>query len=299
MYLQGKRSGTNEAAGRLKSNNSTYLRKGLFMKTKLLAGVSALVLLAVVPTIAAAQSNDGNPPPTATGSVGEDAEQAWEDIKEDTSEAYENVKATFIDDEIEPGTIVTIDERMTAAGMIGKPVENGNNERVGTVKDVILEKNGKASIVVVADGEFPGFSGKLVAFDYDSIARRNKDGDVIMPLTEDTIDNAAEFSYDPEKRSENVRVIPADGYSVEALLDGELLDERQETVAQIDNISFKNGYADQLIVAFDQVLGMSGEKAAFDYSDAKVLRKGEDELNLQLSANQTAQFEAYKKATTN
>lgn len=268
------------------------------MNTKLLTGVSALVLLTAAPAIALAQSNQ-NPPPSTTGSVSEDASRAWNNIKQDTAEAYENVKATFIDDEIEPGTVVTIDERMTAAGMIGKPIYNQNNERVGTVHDLILEKDGKASIIVVADGEFPGFSGKLAAFDYNSITRRNEDGDVIMPLTEDVIDNAMEFSYDADMRDEKVRVIPADGYSVEALLDAELLNQQQKTVAEVDNISFKNGYADQLIVAFDQVLGLGGQKAAFDYSDAKVLREGEDDYDFQLSANQSAQFEAYKKNATN
>ena len=81
-------------------------------------------------------------------------------------------------------------------------------------------------------------------------------------------------------------------------LDGDLLDERRKVVAEVDDLSFKDGHADQLVVAFDQILGLGGGMAALNYSAAKVVRDGDD-LDFQLSANQAANFEAYKKTATN
>ncbi|MCF8495708.1 MAG: hypothetical protein K9G62_03470 [Alphaproteobacteria bacterium] len=164
------------------------------------------------------------------------------------------------------------------------------------MKDIILDQNGKASMAVVADGEFPGFDGKLVAFDYNLVARQNEDGDVVMPLTEDSIEKAAEFSYERGDQSSTVRVIPNNAYSVAELLDADLVDPEKDYVAQVENISFKNGHANQLILAFDQVLGLGGERAAIGYNKAKLIRNG-DELDFQLTANQAAQFESYKKTS--
>lgn len=254
------------------------------------AGVSAENLVKPVSVEAAEQS---------TGSFSKDVESAWGDIKHDTSEAYENIKATVVGEANtdEGFKTVTIDERMTATGMIGRSVHNAKGEGIATVKDIILDRDGKASMIVVADGEFIGM-GKQAAFDYNAITRMNADGDFIMPITEAMIANAAEFSYDREDYSDNVRVVPSNGYSVAELLDGQLVDEKKETVAEIDNISLQNGTATQLIVGFDKILGLGGEKATIGFDAAEVVQDG-DGYDFQLSANQTAQFEAYKKSTTN
>lgn len=265
------------------------------MKYLNLLAVSAIALMVTYPAFA----DNANPEQKPSGKVEKDIKNAWEDVKKDASEAYENIKATFIDEnEGVEGKVITIDSRMTASGMIGKPVYNGKSERVGTLKDIILNKDGNAVMVIVADGEFPGLSGKLVAFDYGSIARQNAEGDVIMPLTEDMINKAAEFSYDQQDRNNDMRILPADGYSVAKLLDANLLDQENTSVAYVDNIFFKGGKADQLIVSFDNILGMGGEKAALNYSSAKIVGK-DDDVDFQLNAAQAAKFESHKKTFTN
>lgn len=273
------------------------------MKTKILATVSALALLAATPAFAETKVE------TKTG-VKADVENAWQDIKQDTSKAYENakagtkeayedIKAVFIDDEAgNDSSTVTINSRNTATAMLGKAVYNGKDERIGTIKDIIVDANGKAHLVVIGDGEFPGISGKLVAFDYSVIANRNPDGNVIAPLTEETIDQAAAFSYEAKDANDKTRVIPSNGFSVARLIDGDLVNEKKESVAAIDNISFKNGAASQIIIGFDKVLGMGGKHAALDFNAARLVRDGND-LDFQLSANQAAAFESYKKNATN
>lgn len=266
------------------------------MNIKILTTVSVLALMTAAPAYA---DNSNNNQPSKTNSVSEDVNHAWEDIKDDTSEAYKEIKAFFINEDrnIKP-TTVTYDERHTATGMIGRPVYNGANERVGTVKDIIVNAQGNAEMVVIADGEFPGFSGKLAVFDYSVISRQNKDGDVIAPLSEESINRAAEFSYDRNERGEKVRVIPDRGYSVSRLLAGQLLNPQGKNVAEIDNVTFRNGKASELVVGFDKILGMGGKNAAMDFDVANLVREG-DELDVRLTANQAAQFESYKKTATN
>ena len=87
------------------------------------------------------------------------------------------------------------------------------------------------------------------------------------------------------------------GYSVDSLLRGRLLNQSKEPVADIENISFKNGVANQIVVGFDKTLGFGGERAVLSYNDATVIRYG-NALDFQLSANKSNQFETYKKTLT-
>lgn len=269
------------------------------MNTKVLTTVSAIAVLVAMPALAANTSANASANTQTNTGFKADVKNAWENVKDDTAQAYENIKAVFISKE--PGrkaTAITIDSRHTATGMIGKAVYNGKNERVGTLKDIIIDANGNASLAVIADGELPGFNGKLVAFDYSVLAQQDSNGDVIAPISEESISKAAEFTYD-KTTGGNVRVIPSNSYAVSKLLDADLLNPRGEKVADIDNIFFKDGKASQLIVGFDKVLGLGGQKAALDFADAKIIRKDEADVNFQLSAEHAAQFDAYKKNATN
>lgn len=279
---------------------------------KLALTVSAIALLASVPAFASDMNENSVQQERTSGQADtpkvtkEDAKRGWENTKEKvsdkaeeisnaTKEKYREIKASLIDksDGTKFSTIV-IDPRMTADGMINSMVYNGNGERVAKVHDIILDDQGKAIMIVVSDGEFIGL-GKKAAFDYSAITRVNADGDVIMPLTEEMINNAVEFSYDKKDEGGKVRVIPNNGFSAAKLLDGKLVDQNKKTVAQIDNISFRSGKANQLIVGFDKILGMGGEKAALAYNDVKMIPDG-DGYDYQLDATQAAHFEAFKKS---
>lgn len=271
------------------------------MRVKILATASVISLMASLPTFAdtaAKAQTEINSENSTSGDIGKDAKAAWKDVKKDASEAYEEIKATLIGDEIEGNSsIVLIDSRKTASGIIGHPVYNEKHESVAKVADIILDQDGKAMMVIVSDGKFISIS-KQAAFEYSAITRVERDGDVIMPFTQKTINNAVPFSYNKSDKAKNIHVIPDNGYSVVKMLGGQLVNQKQESVATIDNISFKNGQAHQIIIGFDKIMGMGGKKAALDYTDAKLIRNGDD-LNFQLSDKRTAQFEAYKKAATN
>jgi sporulation protein YlmC with PRC-barrel domain len=272
------------------------------MHKRILVTASFIALSSNIPAIAAdvhAKSETAVETKT-TGDVKTDAKEAWKNIKEDSAEAYEKIKAVLIDeDEMTALDPVVIDSRHTASGIIGRHVYNEKKERVATVKDIIVDADGNARMLVLADSEFPGFDGKLAAFDYDIFSRQDAEGDVIAPISESNIDKAAEFSYDLEKAyGTKMRIIPQNGFSVAKLLDGQLINSKGESVAEIENISFKAGHASQLIVGFDKVMGMGGKSAVLNYDKAKLVHNGDD-LDFKLSDAHAAQFEAYKKTAAN
>jgi uncharacterized protein YrrD len=287
------------------------------MTSKLLIAVSALAIMAGTPAFAEAtvKTNaemNAETNGAANPTLKEDAGRAWDKTKEATSkaadktakaaeDAYEDIKATFIDEDKTSSDSVTINARGTAQGMIGQPVLNTSGEKIATVKDIILNKSGKAELVVLADGGFMGIGSKLAAFDYNLVSQRHSDGDVIMPISQETLDKVTPFSYEAKdaEKDAKTRVIPADGISVAELLDGQVLDTEKKSVAEIDNISFSNGEASQIIIGFDKTLGLGGEKAAVGFDNVNVVREDEDEIDVQLSAKQAANFESFKKTATN
>lgn len=269
------------------------------MKKAILTTVSVIALMGALPALAETvkTQTEINAEASTTGNIVEDSKEAWKNMKSDTSEAYDKIKATVIGKETaDENTPFMIETRKTANGMIGHHVYNEKHESVAKVTDIILDKDGKASMVVVSDGMFG--MGKKAAFDYSAITRVEKDGDVIMPITQKNIDNAPSFAYGKTKGGDKMRIIPDNGYSVSRLLRGRLLDQNKEPVADIENILFKNGMASHLIVGFDKTLGFGGDKAALSFNDATIIRRG-NALDFQLSTNKVTQFETYKKALSN
>ena len=270
------------------------------MKKTLLTTLSMVALLGAAPAIAADDHKDPSTTQKVKSNVKEgwndlkkDTSEAYGDLKENTSEAYHDIKAAVLNEDGKED-MVTISTRSTATGMIGQPIFN-DGKRVGKIHDIILDKDGTPELIVVANGDFFGL-GKLAAFQYDDMIKTNADGELVAPLTEDTIKRAAEFSYDKGEVGENVRVMSDSGYSVNQLLDGQVVDQEGETVAQIDDIHFKGKDAAHLIVAFNEILGFGGKQAALNYNAGNLVKDG-DTYNVKLSAQEAEIFNKYKKTT--
>lgn len=192
-------------------------------------------------------------------------------------------------------SVQTLDPRMTVSNILGQPVYNTKQERVGTVSDIILDRNGKAVEIVVADAEIPGFDLKTVAFDYSSVVKQDEKGAVVMRISEAMIDQARALPIGSYSQ-ESIGAPSQDRFSASELLDSDLVDPQNTPVANVDNISFEDGQAKEIIVAFDQVLGLGGKKAALEFQSAEIVQNGTD-VNFQLSAARASQFNALKDKT--
>jgi|TARA_R110000772_G_scaffold87795_4_gene182759 sporulation protein YlmC with PRC-barrel domain len=280
--------------------------KEQIMKTKILATASIVALMSAAPAYSETAKTEDNTSKEMTQEVKEGwdktkeaTKEAAEETAEATKEAYRDLKEFVFNENDDMLDIkdVQINPRTMATGIIGEPAYNSEEERVGVIQDVILDQDGKAVLVVVGDGDFFGL-GKLAAFDYDSMVRMNADGDVIMPITEGAIERATEFTYDKDSTNDKVRMIPNSGYSVEKLLDAKLVNVKGESMGDVEDITFKDGKASQLVVGVDKILGLGGEELSLPYDTAKIVQV-EDEYEYQLTEKKASLISNYKSSPTN
>jgi sporulation protein YlmC with PRC-barrel domain len=64
-------------------------------------------------------------------------------------------------------------DEVRASKMIGSTVYDVQNRKIGSVKDLVLNKNGKVDAVVLDVGSFPGMGGKYVAVPLSDINSDN------------------------------------------------------------------------------------------------------------------------------
>lgn len=188
----------------------------------------------------------------------------------------------------------TIRRSVTAEGMIDQKILTPEGRQIAEIEDIILTKDGKASKVIVSDGGLLGIGDKLAAFDYDRVITQRKDGKVIMALSQNMIDRAAEFSYDSDDYMK-ANVIPAGSISVDDLLDGEVFNHRGDKVASIENLSLDGGKADRLIVAVNKKLGMGGDLAALKFDTLNISQDSDRDVRIDLTEAQSLQLDRLAK----
>lgn len=261
---------------------------------KTIMAVSALTLLGPIPGFAAdlsASATSGSPVLPSSRPASPNGQTVL-------SKAANNIQVFFTDpnksDALDP---ILIRRDWTAHGLIGEIIMNQNNEKIASVNDIIIDKSGRPILVIVSDKGFLGIGNKLAAFDYQKVTKQDKNGNVTMALTQDMIDHAADFSYDRRDWAK-AKIIPSGSMSTNMLLSGSLYDDQGTNVAYIENIHFRSGEVSQVIVGFNQTLGMGGDLAALDFKDLKVLKK-DDRIDLSLSPKQTANFKVFEKSVSN
>ncbi|MEZ0225230.1 MAG: PRC-barrel domain-containing protein [Alphaproteobacteria bacterium] len=284
------------------------------MKTPYLAAVSALALMISIsgaPHAVRAEEATSDravtyPAPArqpGESEVSHDIKSSLTDANNSMARAVNDIEMWFVGRDSRPGAKITpvyIKRAATAEGLIGEPVLDPDGKKIATLKDIIVDKNGAASMVVVSDGGTLGLGAKVAAFSYDKVVMRQPDGKVIMSLSKDMIDRATDFSYD-ERDWAKAKVIPQGSASVKELLDGKVVDAEGKKVASIENIYFRNGEVTQVLVGFDKTLGLGGELAALNYDDLQLVKKGEaqKDIEIKLSETQSAQFREFKKSVEN
>ena len=266
------------------------------MKIKMMTAVSVLALM--MPISAHAVSFLGSMGGQAMVYTSDADDGTVDQTSDARHDAAGDIKAFFIGKEasntLEP---VLIRRSMTAHGLIGAAVVNSDSEKIATVKDIIIDRDGKAILVVVSDNGVLGIGKKVAAFDYSRVVTQHSDGNVTMALSKDMIDHAADFSYDQEDWAK-AKVIPRGSISVNALLKGDVLDNQGKKVASVENVYLRNSDVSQVIVGFNKTLGMGGKLAALDFDNLQTVKKRKD-VDFELTSNQTAQFKSFKKSVAN
>ena len=98
--------------------------------------------------------------------------------------------------------LVKVDLSVVAQGyrmskLIGSDVINDKNEKIGTIDDVIADKDKKQlSFAVLQVGGFLGVGGRLVAVPYDSLVIDDKGQKITLPgASKDELKKLSQFNY--------------------------------------------------------------------------------------------------------
>lgn len=294
------------------------------MTNKILMGASVLAVLAAFPALAETRTDAkasteakveakldnagdaikenakkaGEAIDRQTERAGAATREAYEDTKAASKDAYGDVKAYFSDDkDIKAISSVNVNGRLTADELIGADVANPAGEKIGKIEDILVDKEGDAETVVINDSGVLGLGGKLVAFDYDIIEGFTGDKDVVVMLTDKSLKEAKRFEYEaPSAPDAKISVMPASQFSVKKIADAKVVDAQGKAVANVDTVAFDGDDADYVIVTFNKILGMGGDKAALDF-EAIDLVNNNGKYQFKLNSQQTAQFQNHKEAT--
>jgi sporulation protein YlmC with PRC-barrel domain len=79
---------------------------------------------------------------------------------------------------------------------LGKPIVNASGEKIGDVSDVLFERGGKITSVVIGVGGFLGLGAKQVAVPFETVTYREQDGErqIVVPLTKEALQAAPEYT---------------------------------------------------------------------------------------------------------
>ena len=91
--------------------------------------------------------------------------------------------------------VATIAKGYRASKLIGSTIVNDKNEKIGTLDDLIIDRN-QALYSVIQVGGFLGLGGRLVAVPYTSLVIADDGRKIELPgATKEALRNLAEFKY--------------------------------------------------------------------------------------------------------
>lgn len=148
------------------------------LKLRSVAIMSLIAALAALP--AAAQQADQTPLPADTSAPA-------------SSGAPAGLVATVNNPNLAVAS-VKLENGVRASKLIGATVYSEQNERVGSVDDLVMTEGDKVTVAVVSVGGFLGLGSKLVAVPFDQL-KRDADHVTLPGATKDTLNAMPNFVY--------------------------------------------------------------------------------------------------------
>jgi sporulation protein YlmC with PRC-barrel domain len=86
-------------------------------------------------------------------------------------------------------------EEWRIANYVGKPITNDKGEKIGNIDDVLFDRSGKITTVVIGVGGFLGLGEKKVALPFEAITYSETEGkrEIMVPLSKEALQSAPEF----------------------------------------------------------------------------------------------------------
>ncbi len=89
--------------------------------------------------------------------------------------------------------------QVDAQKLIGRNIQNTQNETIGEIESIMMSPTGKADAVVVGVGGFLGMGKKDVAIKWDQLTIAENGEKVTVPMTKEQLKALPEYTYKDEK----------------------------------------------------------------------------------------------------
>ena len=92
-------------------------------------------------------------------------------------------------------------QALTVSTYYNEDVYDPKENKIGDVNDILLEKDGRVSAVIVGVGGFLGVGEKDVAVPFNALKVAEKDGDryLVMNTTKEALEKAPGYTFDKTK----------------------------------------------------------------------------------------------------
>jgi sporulation protein YlmC with PRC-barrel domain len=139
---------------------------------------------------------------TTSDSVNETLTDAWASFKQGAKEAWDGTVKAFDDMTRKSQTDIVLPKALpgavSAKSLIGTPIENAKEGRVGSISDVVLGNDSRVDAIVVSDGGFLGINNAQIAVKPSLISLRRDEKGALKArtnVTESQLDSASSAAF--------------------------------------------------------------------------------------------------------
>lgn len=163
--------------------------------------------------------------------------------------------------------------------VVGQEIYDFKGLRAGMIHDIIVHKNTGEARAVIAREDDARYERELKAIQFNNVFKQENDGDVMLSVSEDTVEEKSAFNY--AKLNDNEYV------SLRHLRDGQLLDFEGNVAGQIDGIIYQNAEVQNIYFQLRPVLAKEGfAKFQLPFGELNIVNNP-DGYDIQLDKEQT------------
>lgn len=120
------------------------------------------------------------------------------------------------------------------ANYIGKPIVNASGEKIGDVSDMLFDRGGKITTVVIGVGGFLGLGAKQVALPFEAVTYSEQNGErqIMIPLTKEALQAAPDYAHTEKTTFDKVKERAGDVAEKASEKAGELKDQAVKKIEE-------------------------------------------------------------------
>ncbi len=170
-------------------------------------------------------------------------------------------------------------QRHTVADIIGKPVLAADEESVGKINDIIINKNTGEAAVIVVDAEGQGYRQKLTELDFKDVRKQTPNGSVYLNVDNKEFTSNEAFQYES---------LPENYMSLRDLHDGQVLDFEGKLAGEVRTVVYRNAEVQKIYFLLKPSLSPNMQPVEFGIPFEKAnIVKNKDGYDVKLTKAQT------------